>query len=434
MTASDIALMAAGELRRRPLRVSLTVSGVVVAISTLIALLSLSISAEAKITSEFERNRLLNGIQVFPARSNTFLQRDTEAGPPGSHFDQSLVKNLRTIRGVISVTPTVRLASATHLDGADSLLSSVTGISFQQPQLLPLSIQAGRFPSPTSTDEALVTTTALQALKVKDTKSALGRRVLFVFPRTLLIHGKRIFSTRSYSMKIVGVADEALAPEFYLVPMPLVQQIRIWSSTRFLPRDTTLQERQLEQDQLADYSVLWVLAADTKVVHQVRQQIEDSGYRTFSPEAVLTGIHQFTVGIEAILAGIGLIALFISALGIVNTLLMSVMERTREIGIMKAIGAANSDIAWLFLGEAAAIGVLGGVFGLLFGRLATLGANAALNSYIVSQGGDAVDLTILPLWVVGAALLLAVALSTMAGLYPAWRASHMPPLQALRTE
>ena len=124
----------------------------------------------------------------------------------------------------------------------------------------------------------------------------------------------------------------------------------------------------------------------------------------------------------------------VSSLGIVNTMVMSILERTREIGIMKAIGGSDRDVRGIFLVEAATIGLIGGVAGIVLGwgvgRLINIGANI----YIERQGGTAGDLFSLPWWLILGAMAFALVVSLVAGSYPARRAARLDPIQALRHE
>jgi len=111
---------------------------------------------------------------------------------------------------------------------------------------------------------------------------------------------------------------------------------------------------------------------------------------------------------------------------------MSILERTREIGVMKAIGGSDADVRKIFLIEASAIGVLGGVVGVALGWVIGRIANFAANIYIEGQGGSAGDLFSMPLWLIGGAIGFSVLLSLLAGSYPARRAARIDPIQALR--
>ena len=137
--------------------------------------------------------------------------------------------------------------------------------------------------------------------------------------------------------------------------------------------------------------------------------------------------------IDILLSLIGSIALTVSSLGIVNTMVMSILERTREIGIMKAIGGGDGDIRRIFLIEASVIGLLGGMAGVVIGWVVGRAINFGANIYIKSQGGTPGDLFSMPLWLIAGAIGFSLLVSLIAGSYPARRAARLDPIQALQT-
>ena len=169
---------------------------------------------------------------------------------------------------------------------------------------------------------------------------------------------------------------------------------------------------------------------------QFTQDVEDSirklGYSVFSVNDMLRGAKSAFIILDIVLSLIGSIALTVSALGIVNTMVMSILERTREIGIMKAIGAGNSDIRRIFLIEASAIGLLGGFLGVALGWIVGQIINFGANVYIRSQGGTPGTIFSLPLWLIASALAFSIIVSLVAGSYPASRAARLDPIRALR--
>jgi putative ABC transport system permease protein len=135
---------------------------------------------------------------------------------------------------------------------------------------------------------------------------------------------------------------------------------------------------------------------------------------------------------DAILGAIGTIALVVAALGIINTMVMSILERTREIGIMKAIGGSEGEIRTIFFIEAGTIGFIGAVFGLVLGWLVTRVANMIANARFLPAGESPVDFFYFPLWLILGAIVFSLVISLSAGLYPANRAARVNPVEALR--
>jgi len=152
-------------------------------------------------------------------------------------------------------------------------------------------------------------------------------------------------------------------------------------------------------------------------------------------KTILDTVNKTMVVLQTMLSSIGGLALLVASIGIANTMIMSVYERTREIGILKAVGASPGDIRLLFMAEASLIGLLGGVAGTIGGWLLGLGLNEGILAYLrwkeIPVTGTFFVVTG---WLVALALVFATVVGLLAGLYPAARAARLDPLEALRYE
>ncbi|MEW5941637.1 MAG: FtsX-like permease family protein, partial [Chloroflexota bacterium] len=187
------------------------------------------------------------------------------------------------------------------------------------------------------------------------------------------------------------------------------------------------------------YNQVVVQVEDPNVALDVADRITEMGFQAITPQAYLEGINGFFMVLQIIFGGVGAIALLVAAIGIANTMTMSILERTREIGLMKAVGATNRDVLSIFLGEAAGIGFLGGLGGVTIGWLLAQAMNVMAVGFLASQaadqGGIAPSLAIYtPLWLILFALIFATLIGMVSGLYPALRAATMIPVQALKYE
>jgi hypothetical protein len=186
------------------------------------------------------------------------------------------------------------------------------------------------------------------------------------------------------------------------------------------------------------YQTLRVKAASTDLVRPIQQQLTSMNLQATSPLSVLDELNQRLLLLQLLLGAIGLIALIVSGLGVANTMLMATFERTREIGILKALGATEPQIARLFLLEASLIGLLGAILGLVLGWLLTKLGNTVLTMMLAQQAAAGLipPTTVLdtPSWVPPVVVGFAWLVAAGAGLYPALRASRLNIASALRAE
>jgi len=187
------------------------------------------------------------------------------------------------------------------------------------------------------------------------------------------------------------------------------------------------------------YNMAVVKVESVDKVLNISEQITALGYQAYTPQSFVQGINNFYLVLQVIFGGVGAIALLVAAIGIANTMAMAILERTREIGLMKAIGATNRDVLSVFLGEAAGIGFLGGVGGVVLGWSAGQIINVLAMGFLASQAASTGGLppsvaVYTPTWLPVFALVFATLIGLISGLYPALRAATMVPVTALKYE
>lgn len=193
----------------------------------------------------------------------------------------------------------------------------------------------------------------------------------------------------------------------------------------------------------ATYSQLFVLADSADNTHTVAEQIQNMGYQVDFHGRWIEQQRQSQQAIQTLLAAIAAVSLFVAAINIANTMITSVTERTREIGIMKVIGASLGDVRKLFLTEAAVIGLLGGLLGIglaLAGSYALNNfeieflSNLNMGSPITTEGNEGAVLSLITPWLMGLALAVASGVGLVSGFYPAWHATRLSALAAIRND
>jgi putative ABC transport system permease protein len=238
---------------------------------------------------------------------------------------------------------------------------------------------------------------------------------------------------RERKLHIVGITDQdpdgirgASGARVFL-PLQMVEDLHI-----MLP--TGMRESEPNFSSVPTYLSLSVRLKSPNNVESVQDAIKKLGFNTFSILDATRSLRRFFAVLDLFLGIFGSLALTVAALGIVNTLVMAILERRREIGIMKAIGASDGDVKKLFFAEAAVMGLVGGILGVALGWSIGRVINIGTNIYLRRQDLPAENLWAVPWWLIVGAIVFAVLVSMISGLYPAARAARLDPVQALRYE
>jgi putative ABC transport system permease protein len=233
---------------------------------------------------------------------------------------------------------------------------------------------------------------------------------------------------KTVQVKIKGILEENRVEDWSLfVPMEDLEAWNQWFTGR---RPNRAKD---------GFSNAIVLVDNVDQTLEVAEHIKAMGFMAYAPQESVQGISNFFLVIQIIFGGVGAVSLLVAAIGIANTMAMAILERTREIGLMKAVGATNRDVLIIFLGEAAGIGFIGGIGGLLLGWCVGQIINVLGLVYLAGQAGQpgtplsAISVST-PVWLLGFSLVFATLIGLMSGVYPALRAATMIPVYALKYE
>lgn len=459
MRISDYIEQACANLWRKKLRTFLTTTGVVIGIGALVCMFAFGQGIQRNITEQFNKLDLFNYVNV--------VARNAGRGGPGSHdpddpgatmddvdvppgqarqngptLDAKFLEDVTAIKGVVAAFPEMRFPAQIRLGEREEFtLAQVLPTAVSQSGLVQLC--AGSAYGSDEPNELIISDEFLRRLGEKGPSEALGREIE-VATLTLDFSLRRLFrmafptgdqtlpfARKSYRFKVVGVAQRM----GFGGPMPVRSDVYIPPGAAGRMRKlalTSIWDFFKPAGQADDYSMVSVKVESPEDVAPVKKELESRGYRTF---ALMDQLDQMRIGfliMDMFLIAVGMIGITVASLGIVNTMVMSILERYREIGIMKAVGATDGDVQRIFLFESGAIGLLGGLFGLFLAAATSFVINGVINAFMARQGAPRMAYFNFPWWLCLGAIAFSILVSLLAGIYPTRRAARVDPVVALR--
>jgi ABC-type lipoprotein release transport system permease subunit len=469
MKLPDLTELAVRNLRESLLRNSLTTLGISVGVASLVAMLSLGIGLQQLASRRLMKSGLFDTVVVTSRRDlRNFNREEERSGPaPGESriLDEPTRQEIEGLPNVVEAYPDIRFITELRYEDKPHLTMVAALPSSARANEAFDALQGQFFSSDLATEvviqkafaEELLGRTAKSGLDETNVKELaaplLGKELTMRYaqretaqaatptpgnsstsPADQSLAGAAYsVVSRELRLKIVGVAD--LDPESMrgpsrarvFLPLKLAESLHVM-------QPTDLREISRAASDQPVYSSVSVHVKNPSQVQAVESAIKKMGFNTFSILDASRSIQQFFKVLDVFLGIFGSLALAVAFIGIVNTLVMAILERRREIGIMKAIGASDGDVKKLFFAEAGAMGILGGIVGVALGWAIGQVINLGTNVYLKSQSFPAEHFWSVPWWLVVFAVLFSFLVSLAAGLYPAGRAARLDPVQALRYE
>lgn len=447
MKKSDLFLMALKNLKDRKTRTKLTVIGVVIGTCAIIIMVSIGVGIDKMITSQIRESSSLNKITVHYNEDIKSDKSDEKKLP----FDDSAVEYISKIDHVDTVVPTATLDEYVKLKrGKYSLRWGIKAIDLDKMEKMGYVLETGSLDNVDKKN-----TIVFGKSTVANFVDAQDKSVKFKYDK---------------DYNIVDCEINPLKDNFYLtpiipnnengVPIELTNSQKKVRVGGILKSDRKL-DFEAEQGVLVDmsvakefykiqqkaangpkkefkYSEMYVFVDNIQNLDYVKSQLSKSGFTTSSADSELNGVKKTMMIVQLVLAAIGAISMFVAAFGISNTMVMSVFERTKEIGIMKVLGCELKDIKAIFLYEAGTIGFIGGTIGLVVSYIVSITANIIANLAVKSMLDGALDFKVyvssIPWWLAISGILFSVLIGVVAGISPANRSVKVSALTAIHNE
>lgn len=432
MSLLDLISLIVDNLSRRKGRVALTAVGVIIGTAAVVILVSLGVGLQKDARERLGNSGDLTLLQVWPGWS--------EPGPGGGESGQKLiteatVAELSTLPGVAAVIPQDAMRngwaslSVGQLEGGGQFLGiprdglSAMGMRLQGGTL---DLQRGTAVVGFGVPQNLYNPRTRPGQEPPPPPELLDKQVTLSLVK-FAEDGVEI--RKKVRLQVTGLLAESRNDADWTIYLPM-EDMNAYN--------TWMMGRRVDYDKDGYFS-LTVKATDINQVVDLADQINEMGYNAWTLQSTIDDVNSFFSVLQVVFGGVGAIALLVAAIGIANTMAMAILERTREIGLMKAVGATNRDVLSVFLGEAAGIGFLGGLGGVAVGWGLGQVINVFVLAYLAGQsvqtGAPPPTVAVYtPVWLPIFSLIFATIIGFLSGLYPALSAATLEPVSALKYE
>lgn len=388
---TDLALIALSNLRFRKFRSALTIIGIAIGSGSSFLLIAFGLGIQGLVTQQITEGQAVNSMNI---------------GTSGSQILKATDQTVTDIRAL----PTVEKASGYYMNIGKLTIKDastdivVYGVDDLYLRTANVDVGAGNMLDAGSTDQIMLSSSILEAIGNHNSRSELGTKV---------------------TLNIKLGDGEMLKKQFTVSGIVSAET----GSEAFISSDI------FRNAGVKDFSGIMALADNREGVDSARTIIEGRGYSVSSPVDTLNQVDQFFKVLRIVLISFGSIGMIIAILGMINTLTVSLLERTKEVALMNALGARPRDMSRLFVIEAALLSLMGVIVGILGAFMISIGVNFALNMLATSHGASGgFSIFSMPFWLILATVLLMLLIGYIVSLGPAHRARNLNIIQALRSE
>lgn len=462
MNKLDLILMGLKNLWRRKLRTSLTILGVVIGTAAIIIMVSLGIGLERSYVEMLRSEGDLTVIQVNQRpRYEGMIEGEAQPSQPKKkkdkvYLDDKAIATFKALAHVEAVTPLNQEWGILATTGKMAADTRLVGLDPSQMEKMGYKLSEGRLLNESDKDAVVVGYNVIRSFEKRNRRRSYNEMEVYIPPekRDPIDINKGFFFTfdhgfgmnrqededspyltyKKHKVKIVGVLEKTedwnKAESVFINLKTMNAFVKDKENVEKQWRDGSNRQKNTKDK----YKEILVKVDDMKNVETVNELLKEMGYNTHSAMDILATLKKTSSMIQAVLGAIGGVSLLIAAIGITNTMIMSIYERTKEIGVMKVIGASITDIKYLFLFEASMIGTIGGGIGALISKAGSSIINTLTANNPGLDMGSGTGISYIPIWLMVAGVGMTAVIGIVSGYFPARRAMKLSALEAIRTE
>ncbi|NLM05870.1 MAG: ABC transporter permease [Tissierellia bacterium] len=458
MNKFDLIGIGIKNLWRRKLRTSLTILGVVIGASAIIIMMSLGLGLEKTFTEQLMGMEDLTSVQVRAPFNHS--DSGNVSRSKAIVLDDKSIKEIKKIQHVAAVLPFSTDYGIIATTGKKVNSTQVVGVDPEAFKAFDYKLESGRLLNENDRDSVV-----LGYYAARNFMNSGNRGDVWVDPsqaKPVDMNGDFIFTYdwsygsshgnvfesnsigpkyQNHKVKVVGILANSSDWEVQYATIMSLKTLENFQKERAkVEKSSDGGGFQGNQKAKGTYETVKVKIDDMKYVEETIEKIKEMGFQVDSSIGWLNEMKKTTGVIQLVLGGIGAVSLLIAAIGITNTMIMSIYERTKEIGVMKVIGASIRDIQNLFLFEASMIGFIGGAIGVIFSSLVSFILNHFANSsglatsILYLEPGTTANISYIPIWLIALAVIVSAGIGILAGYFPARRAMKLSALEAIRSE
>lgn len=427
MKFKDLVELVWNNMWRRKTRTILTMIGVIIGTVAIFVIVSLGNGFQKYISNQLSSFGDVNTISIYPYNDMASAYNgNTSKKDKKSILNDKSLKELKNLSYTRYVLPKINTFGSLEYKKANFNSTQIVGMPMKD-YSKDHKLQFGKYPSDNSNECVIGYKLAAYIINSKNADKVTDNELKSLVRKDVKIKiskGQNASSdeSKTYTLKISGISKESFQDDFTLkLPIDRAIEMSEWMSGK----TNIIKE--------TGYQSIDLVVKDREMIEDTEKVLKEKGYLYSSFKEIQSGFNKTMMGVKLILGALGGISLLVAAFGIANTMNMAIFERKKEIGVMKVVGASLKDVKRIFIGEASAIGFMGGLIGVAIGMLINILINIVLKLRL-SSSGSSISFAVVNIGLILFVLIFATFVGFLSGLYPATKAAKLNVINSIKDE